>query len=75
MEFYVQEIPVLDSGGPGGKGAAAPLRYVWNAHASREAHQEPPDRNMRPKYADEVEETGCGDSGKVCWGNVQPHGG
>ena len=65
VTFHVQALPVLDSGGPLGKVAAAPLRHVWNAHASRAAHQAHPDGKMRPEYADEVKETGCGDSGQV----------
>ena len=73
--FYVQALMVSDSGGPGGKGAAAPMQHVWNAHASGSAHQEHPDGKMQTEYADEVEATGCGDSGKVCGDNLQPHGG
>ena len=72
---HVHSLPVSNSGVPGGKGAAALLQRVWNAHSSRAAHQAPPDGKMRPEYADEVEETGCGDSGKIYGVNLQPHGG
>ena len=74
-KFHVQVLSVLDSGGPVRKGSAAPLRHVWNAHASRAAHWEQPDGNIRTEHADEVESTGCGDSGKLCGGKLQPHGG
>ena len=57
--FNVQALPVLDSGGLGGKGAAAPLQHVWNAHARWAARQEQPDRKMQTEHADEVEATGC----------------
>ena len=73
--FYVQTFLVTDSGGPGGKGNAAPLRHVWNAHASRADHQSPPDGMVRLEYTDEVAEKRCGDSGKVHRGNLQPNGG
>ena len=46
--FHVPTFLVSDSGGPGGKGTAAPLRLVWDAHASGESHQEPLDGKMRP---------------------------
>ena len=73
--FHVQALLVSDSGGQVGKGSAALIRHVWNAHTSRAAHQALPDGKMRPEYADEVEETVCGDSEKVYGGNLQTHGG
>ena len=72
-KFHVQALTFLDSGGPGGKGASAPMRHVWNAHVSGAAHQAPLDGKMRQEYADEVEEMGCGDIGKVCGCNLKPH--
>ena len=48
---------------------------MWNAHASSAAHHEHPDGKMRTEYADEVEATGCVDSGKLCAGKIKPHGG
>ena len=73
--FHVQALLVSDSGGQVGKGSAALIRHVWNAHTSRAAHQALPDGKIRPKYAYEVAETGCEDSGKLHGVNLQPHGG
>ena len=64
-----------DSCGSGGKGTAAPLLFVRDAHASGADHQAPPDVMMRPEYADELVETGCGDSGKVNGGDLKSNGG
>ena len=74
-KFHVQALPVSDIDDLGEKGAAAPLRHVWNAHVSGVDHQSPPDGKMQMEYAYEVEATGCGDSRKMCWGNLQLHGG
>ena len=73
--FHVPTFLVSDSGGPGGKGTAAPLRLVWDAHASGESPQEPLDGKMRPYYADEVAEKRHGDIGKVNGGEFQSNGG
>ena len=62
QEHFVTKFSVTDSGGTGGKGTTAQLRLVWNAQASRLAHQASPDSTMRLEYADEVAEKGCGDS-------------
>ena len=69
--LYVQAFLVIDSGGSGGKGTAAPLRHVWNAHANKAAHQTSPDGTVRSEYADNVAETRRGDSGKVHRGDLQ----
>ena len=66
--FYVPTFLVSDSGDPGGKGTASPLRLVCNAHAKGVDHQAPLDGTMRPETVDEVVEMGCGDSGKVYGG-------
>ena len=73
--FHVQALPVSDSGGTGGTGSAALLKHVWNAHAIGAADQAPPDVKMQTEYTYDIEATGCGDSGKVCGVNLQPHGG
>ena len=75
VTFHVPEFTVSDSGGLVGKGTNAPLQHVWDAYAIGEAHQSPPDGKIRPEYTDEIEDTGCGDSGKLYRGNLQPHGG
>ena len=72
--YDVTSFPVSYSGGLGGKVTAAPLRHVCDAHASGAAHQALPDGKIRPKYAYEVAETGCEDSGKLHGVNLQPHG-
>ena len=72
--FHVPTFSVSDSGGPGRKGTAAPLRLVWGAHLIWADHQAPPYGTMQPEYVDEVEETGCGDIGKVLWGDLQYNG-
>ena len=69
--FHFPTFLLSDRGGPGGKGTVAPMRLVWDAHASRADHQSPPDGTMRPEYTYDVEETGCGDSGKVHGGDLQ----
>ena len=73
--FHVRTFLVSDSGGPVGKGTAAPLQLVWDAHTSRADHQEYLDGTMRSEYADEVAEKGYGDRGKVIGGNLQSTGG
>ena len=73
VTFHIPGFLVLDSGGVRENGAAAPLRHVWDAHARREDPQAPPDGKMRPEYVGEVAKTGCGDSGRVNRGNIQPH--
>ena len=73
--FHFPTFSVSDSGGPGGKGAATPLRLVQDAHTSGAAHQATPDITMQPECADEVVETGCGDSGELHEGNLQSNGG
>ena len=74
-KFHVTTISVFDRGVPKGKGTAAPLRLVRNAHDSGEDHQLPPDSTMQPEYAYEVAETGCGNRGKVHRGDLQSHRG
>ena len=73
--FHVPTFSVSDSGGLGGKGTAAPLQLVRNAHASKAAHKAPPDGTMLPEYTYEVAEKGCGDSEKVNGGNLHYNGG
>ena len=69
--FYVQALMVSDSGGPGGKRTATPLRLVRDAHTRGGGHQEPPDGTMQPEYPDKVAEKVCGDSSKVHGGDLQ----
>ena len=73
--FHVLTFLVTDSGGPGGKGTAARLQLVMNAHVSRTVHQELLDITMQSEYADEVLEKVCGDNGKVHGVNLQSNRG
>ena len=72
---HVLSLQIQVGGSPIGEVAAAPLWHVWNARASGAVLQEHPDGKIRTEYADDVEATGCGDSVKVCGGNLQTHGG
>ena len=72
--FHVPGFLVKDSGVPGSKGTAAPLKLVQNTHDSVSSRQSLPDGTMRSKYGDEVEKKGCRDSGKVHGGNLHSNG-
>ena len=69
--LYVQEFLVTDNGGSEGKGTAAQMRHLWNAHAIGSAHQKFPYGAVQSKYTDEVAETRRGDSGKLHGGDFQ----
>ena len=69
--FHVPTFLVLDSGGPRGKGTAAPMLLVRNVHTNREAHQELPYGKMQMEYTDYMEETIFGDSAKFHGGSLQ----
>ena len=73
--FHVPKFSVSDSGGSGGKGTAALLQLMWDAHASRASHQAPMYGKIQLENLDDVAETGYGDSGKLHGCDLQPNGG